>query len=56
MAARTTWFALNAPVSLKSAALKAPVLRQDRPIFGIALITLAVVIFTSMDAVIKLVS
>jgi drug/metabolite transporter (DMT)-like permease len=32
------------------------VLRQDRPIFGIALINLAVVVFTSMDAVIKLVS
>jgi drug/metabolite transporter (DMT)-like permease len=48
---------LNAPVSLTSA-LKAaqPVLQQDRPIFGIALINLAVVIFTSMDAVIKLVS
>jgi drug/metabolite transporter (DMT)-like permease len=56
VAARTTRFPLNAPVSLKSAALKAPVLRQDRPIFGIMLINAAVVIFTSMDAVIKLVS
>jgi drug/metabolite transporter (DMT)-like permease len=51
-------FPVNAPVSLKSAALKVaqPVLRQDRPIFGIALINAAVVVFTSMDAVIKLVS
>ncbi|HEV8391962.1 MAG TPA: DMT family transporter [Dongiaceae bacterium] len=32
------------------------VLRQDRPIFGIALINLAVVVFTGMDAVIKGVS
>jgi drug/metabolite transporter (DMT)-like permease len=49
---------LNAPVALKPAALKAasPVLRQDRPIFGIALINAAVVVFTSMDAVIKGVS
>ncbi|MEZ5830692.1 MAG: DMT family transporter [Dongiaceae bacterium] len=31
-------------------------LRQDRPIFGIALINLAVVVFTGMDAVIKGVS
>jgi drug/metabolite transporter (DMT)-like permease len=48
---------LNAPVSVKSAVKgAAPVLRQDRPIFGIVLINLAVVVFTSMDAVIKLVS
>jgi drug/metabolite transporter (DMT)-like permease len=48
---------LNAPVSLTPAQKAAqPVLRQDRPIFGIALINLAVVIFTSMDAIIKLVS
>lgn len=47
---------MNAPVSLKSAARKAPVLRQDRPIFGIMLINAAVVVFTSMDAVIKGVS
>jgi drug/metabolite transporter (DMT)-like permease len=33
-----------------------PALRQDRPIFGIALINLAVLVFTSMDAVIKGVS
>lgn len=51
-----------------SAAVKAPpapaasttprqaILRQDRPIFGIALINLAVVVFTAMDAVIKGVS
>jgi drug/metabolite transporter (DMT)-like permease len=32
------------------------VLRQDRPIFGIVLINLAVVVFTGMDAVIKGVS
>jgi drug/metabolite transporter (DMT)-like permease len=51
-------FPLNAPVAIKPAALKAasPVLRQDRPIFGIALINAAVVVFTSMDAVIKGVS
>jgi drug/metabolite transporter (DMT)-like permease len=46
---------LNAPASAPSAS-KVPVLRQDRPIFGIALINLAVVVFTSMDAIIKLVS
>jgi drug/metabolite transporter (DMT)-like permease len=45
---------LNAPAFIKSAAT--PVLRQDRPIFGIALINLAVIVFTSMDAVIKAVS
>jgi len=51
------------PASLKPASLKpavltsaSSILRQDRPIFGIALINLAVVIFTSMDAVIKGVS
>jgi drug/metabolite transporter (DMT)-like permease len=51
-------FPVNAPVSLKSAALKVaqPVLRQDRPIFGIVLINLAVVVFTGMDGVIKGVS
>ena len=49
---------MNAPVALKSAAVKAaqPVLRQDRPIFGIVLINLAVVVFTGMDGVIKGVS
>lgn len=45
---------MNAPAVTKSAA--SPVLRQDRPIFGIVLINLAVLIFTSMDAVIKSVS
>src|SRR5688572_16929396 len=45
--------AVTAPALLKSASL---VLRQDRPIFGIVLINLAVVVFTSMDAVIKGVS
>lgn len=41
-----------------SAALKpaSSALHQDRPIFGIALINLAVVVFTGMDAVIKGVS
>ena len=45
---------MNAPAFIKSAAV--PVLQQDRPIFGIALINLAVIVFTSMDAVIKGVS
>ena len=61
-ACRCASLVLNAPVSPTSVSLKSavkaaqPVLRQDRPIFGIALINLAVVVFTSMDAVIKLVS
>ena len=45
---------VNAPALSKSAA--APILRQDRPIFGISLINLAVLIFTGMDAIIKSVS
>jgi drug/metabolite transporter (DMT)-like permease len=45
---------LNAPAFIKSVA--APVLRQDRPIYGIGLMNLAVLIFTSMDAIIKDVS
>ena len=45
---------MNAPALSKSAAT--PILRQDRPIFGIILINLAILIFTSMDAIIKGVS
>jgi drug/metabolite transporter (DMT)-like permease len=45
---------VNAPALSKSAAT--PILRQDRPIFGIILINLAILIFTSMDAIIKGVS
>lgn len=45
---------MNAPAVIKSAA--SPILRQDRPIFGIVLINLAVIVFTSMDAIIKAVS
>jgi len=44
---------VTAPIALKTAS---SILRQDRPIFGIVLINLAVVVFTSMDAVIKGVS
>ena len=49
---------MTAPAALKPAVLNAAslVLRQDRPIFGIALINLAVVVFTGVDAVIKGVS
>ena len=44
---------MTSSVALKPAS---SILRQDRPIFGIVLINLAVVVFTSMDAVIKGVS
>jgi drug/metabolite transporter (DMT)-like permease len=44
---------VTSSVALKPAS---SILRQDRPIFGIVLINLAVVVFTSMDAVIKGVS
>ena len=49
---------MNAPIVLKPDTLKKAqaLLHQDRPIFGIALINAAVVIFTGMDAVIKGVS
>jgi drug/metabolite transporter (DMT)-like permease len=48
--------AVNASTLSKPATGAARGLRQDRPIFGIALINAAVVIFTAMDAVIKGVS
>ena len=54
---------MTAPAALKPATSKnvrpassQAALHQDRPIFGIALINLAVVVFTGMDAVIKGVS
>ena len=49
---------MTAPAALKPAALApaASSLLQDRPIFGIVLINLAVVVFTGMDGVIKGVS
>jgi drug/metabolite transporter (DMT)-like permease len=45
-------------VTAPAAAVKnaSTVLRQDRPVFGIGLINLAVIVFTGMDAVIKGVS
>jgi len=49
---------VSAPAALKPVVSKAAssVLHQDRPIFGIVLINLAVAVFTGMDAVIKGVS
>jgi drug/metabolite transporter (DMT)-like permease len=49
---------LSTPTTSTAAASTAAkrILRQDRPIFGIALINAAVVVFTGMDAVIKGVS